>query len=112
MDPAAEHAGTDDAVSAGQPEPVAVEPVAVEPVAVEPVAADSVLAGQQAEASRPVVAVTGAARGLGLALTARLAQSPLVGRVVALDDNRGDVSGVTWRIVDVRDPALAGGYPT
>ena len=31
MDPAAEHAGTDDAVSAGQPEPVAVEPVAVEP---------------------------------------------------------------------------------
>ena len=58
--------------------------------------------------ARPVVAVTGAARGLGLALTARLAQSPLVGRVVAIDDNRGDVSGVTWRIVDVRDPALAG----
>ena len=58
--------------------------------------------------TRPVVAVTGAARGLGLALTSRLASSALVGRVVAIDDNRGDVSGVTWRIVDVRDPALAG----
>ena len=57
---------------------------------------------------RPVVAVTGAARGLGLALTTRLAQSALVGRVVAIDDIRGDVSGVTWRIVDVRDPVLAG----
>jgi len=56
----------------------------------------------------PVVAVTGAARGLGLALTARLATSPLIGRVVAIDDSRGDVSGVTWRIADVRDPALAG----
>jgi nucleoside-diphosphate-sugar epimerase len=57
---------------------------------------------------RPVVAVTGAAHGLGLALTTRLAESALVGRVVAIDDIRGDVSGVTWRIVDVRDPALAG----
>jgi len=56
----------------------------------------------------PVVAVTGAARGLGLALTARLADSAQVGRVVAIDDHRGDVTGVTWRVVDVRDPALAG----
>ena len=56
----------------------------------------------------PVVAVTGAARGLGLALTARLAACPQVGRVVAIDDHRGDVTGVTWRVVDVRDPVLAG----
>ncbi len=56
----------------------------------------------------PVVAITGAAHGLGLALTARLAESDLVGRVVAIDGSRGDVSGVTWRIVDVRDPVLAG----
>jgi nucleoside-diphosphate-sugar epimerase len=56
----------------------------------------------------PVVAVTGAARGLGLALTARLAESAQVSRVVAIDDHRGDVTGVTWRVVDVRDPALAG----
>jgi nucleoside-diphosphate-sugar epimerase len=66
------------------------------------------LTGGAAEAARPVVAVTGAATGLGLALTERLAHSPLVGRVVAIDGSRGDVSGVTWRIVDVRDPALAG----
>jgi nucleoside-diphosphate-sugar epimerase len=57
---------------------------------------------------RPVVAITGAARGLGLALTTRLASSDVVGRVVAIDGTRGDVKGVTWRIVNVRDPALAG----
>ena len=55
-----------------------------------------------------MVAITGAAHGLGLALTTRLAGSDLVGRVVAIDGTRGDVKGVTWRIVDVRDPALAG----
>jgi len=55
-----------------------------------------------------VVAVTGAAQGLGHALTARLAASDRIGRVVAIDDHRGDVTGVTWRVVDVRDPALAG----
>jgi len=54
------------------------------------------------------VAVTGAAQGLGHALTARLAASDRIGRVVAIDDHRGDVTGVTWRVVDVRDPALAG----
>lgn len=76
----------------------------------QPADLDSVteLAGRGAEAARPVVAVTGAASGLGLALTGQLAHSPMVGRVVAIDDSRGDVSGVTWRIVDVRDPALAG----
>jgi len=61
-----------------------------------------------APSGAPVVAVTGAARGLGEALTARLATSELIGRVVAIDESRGDVGGVTWRIVDVRDPALAG----
>jgi len=54
------------------------------------------------------VAVTGAARGLGHALTVRLAASARIGRVVAIDDHRGDVTGVLWRVVDVRDPALAG----
>ncbi len=28
--------------------------------------------------------------------------------MVAIDDHRGDVTGVHWRVVDVRDPALAG----
>jgi nucleoside-diphosphate-sugar epimerase len=55
-----------------------------------------------------VVAVTGAARGLGHALAVRLAGSARIGRVVAIDDHRGDVAGVTWRLADVRDPALAG----
>ena len=59
----------------------------------------------------PVVAVTGAAHDLGLALTARLAQSDRFSRVIAIDDHRGDLSGVIWRVVDIRDPALAGGWP-
>lgn len=56
----------------------------------------------------PVVAVTGAARGVGRALVTRLADNPAFGKIVAIDDHRGDTSGVTWRVVDVRDPALAG----
>jgi nucleoside-diphosphate-sugar epimerase len=56
----------------------------------------------------PVVAVTGAAHDLGHALAVRLAASARVGKVVAIDDHRGDATGVTWRVVDVRDPALAG----
>jgi len=54
-----------------------------------------------------VVAVTGAARGVGHALVTRLAQNPAIGRVVAIDDHRGDATGVTWRVADVRDPTLA-----
>lgn len=57
---------------------------------------------------RPVIAVTGAASGLGEALTRRLAQRPDVGKVIGIDDRRGVVPGVTWRVLDVRDPALAG----
>ncbi|HYB16603.1 MAG TPA: NAD-dependent epimerase/dehydratase family protein [Streptosporangiaceae bacterium] len=56
----------------------------------------------------PVVAVTGAAGGIGYALTVRLAASPKVRRVIAIDGRRGDIAGVTWRVADVRDPALAG----
>jgi nucleoside-diphosphate-sugar epimerase len=57
---------------------------------------------------RPVVAVTGAAHDLGFALTARLAQSDRFSRVIAIDDHRGELTGVVWRMVDVRDPMLAG----
>jgi len=56
----------------------------------------------------PVVAVTGAAGGIGHALTVRLASSPRVKKVIAIDSRRGDIAGVTWRVADVRDPALAG----
>jgi nucleoside-diphosphate-sugar epimerase len=55
----------------------------------------------------PVVAVTGAARGVGQALAVQLAESPLIDRVVAIDDHRGDAARVTWRVADVRDPTLA-----
>jgi nucleoside-diphosphate-sugar epimerase len=65
-------------------------------------------AGRGAAGRYPVVAVTGAARGIGRALIAKLATSKQVRKVVAIDDHRGDVAGVTWRVADVRDPALAG----
>ena len=56
---------------------------------------------------KPVVAVTGAARGVGELLVRRLAASDAVKKVVAIDTIRGDVSQATWRLVDVRDPVLA-----
>jgi nucleoside-diphosphate-sugar epimerase len=37
---------------------------------------------------------------------ARLAGSADIKKVIALDDHRGDVPGVTWRVVDIRDPLL------
>ncbi len=60
------------------------------------------------ERRKPVVAVTGAAHDLGQAVTARLAHSGRFARVVAIDEHRGDLAGVVWRVVDARDPALAG----
>ena len=53
------------------------------------------------------MAVTGAARGVGQALAISLAESPLIDRVVAIDDHRGAAARVTWRVADVRDPTLA-----
>ncbi|MFC4587518.1 NAD-dependent epimerase/dehydratase family protein [Sphaerisporangium corydalis] len=55
----------------------------------------------------PVVAVTGAATGLGREFLSRVASSADFRRVVAIDDHRGDVADVTWRVLDVRDPLLA-----
>ncbi|MGI5492366.1 NAD-dependent epimerase/dehydratase family protein [Microtetraspora malaysiensis] len=55
----------------------------------------------------PVVAVTGAASGLGRAFLAKVASSADFRRVVAIDDQRGDVPDVTWRVLDIRDPLLA-----
>ncbi|MDF5755543.1 NAD-dependent epimerase/dehydratase family protein [Spongiactinospora sp. TRM90649] len=55
----------------------------------------------------PVIAVTGAAAGLGRAFLAHVASSADFRRVVAIDEQRGDVSDVTWRVIDVRDPLLA-----
>ncbi|MFD6419670.1 SDR family oxidoreductase [Streptomyces sp. NPDC060194] len=55
----------------------------------------------------PVVAVTGAASGVGALLTARLAASEEIKQVIAIDERRGDVSEATWHVLDVRDPAIA-----
>jgi nucleoside-diphosphate-sugar epimerase len=92
--------------AAGKP-PAAASPATTEPAAAQP-AATRPAGVRPAAGPGPVVAVTGAAHGLGHALAARLAASARVGRVVAIDDHRGDVAGVTWRLADVRDPALAG----
>jgi nucleoside-diphosphate-sugar epimerase len=55
----------------------------------------------------PVVAVTGAASGVGQALALRLVASDEVRKVVAIDERRGEVPGASWRVLDVRDPAIA-----
>lgn len=55
----------------------------------------------------PVVAVTGAASGVGDLLTRRLAASDEIKQVVAIDERRGEVSEAQWHILDVRDPAIA-----
>lgn len=55
----------------------------------------------------PVVAITGAASGVGQALALRLVASDRIRKVVAIDERRGEVPGATWRVLDVRDPAIA-----
>jgi nucleoside-diphosphate-sugar epimerase len=55
-----------------------------------------------------VVAVTGAADGIAASLAGRLAAREDVAKVVGLDSRRGKVPGVTWRVLDICDPALAG----
>jgi nucleoside-diphosphate-sugar epimerase len=54
-----------------------------------------------------VIAITGAASGVGRRLAAHLADHPGIRGVVAIDDRRGDVAGVTWRVADIYDPVLA-----
>jgi nucleoside-diphosphate-sugar epimerase len=54
-----------------------------------------------------VVAITGAASGVGQALALRLVSSDRIRKVVAIDERRGEVPGATWRVLDVRDPAIA-----
>lgn len=62
---------------------------------------------RQEQSPGPVVAVTGAAKGLGHAVAARLVETGRFPRIVAIDDHRGEIEGVTWRVVDIRDPVLA-----
>jgi nucleoside-diphosphate-sugar epimerase len=53
------------------------------------------------------IGVTGAAGPLGAALVERLAHHDDKPKVIALDTIRRHVPGATWRVADVRDPALA-----
>lgn len=68
---------------------------------------------KQAEAVRarrnkqgPVIAVVGAASSVGRGVAASLSARSDVKRVVAIDGERGDLDGVTWRILDQTDPAI------
>ena len=88
-------------------QPAGAQSAVTQPAVTQP-AVSQPASGGPAAGPGPVVAVTGAAHGLGHALASRLAVSARIGRVVAIDDHRGDVAGVTWRLADVRDPALAG----
>jgi nucleoside-diphosphate-sugar epimerase len=51
--------------------------------------------------------VTGAAGALGGALVDRLTHHAAPFKVVAIDTARRHAAGATWRVADVRDPALA-----
>lgn len=53
-----------------------------------------------------VVAVVGAAGGVGRLLSRRLAAHSGVDDVIALDDVRGDTEGVTWRVLELTDPGI------
>lgn len=55
----------------------------------------------------PVVAVTGAASGVGALLVERLAASDEIKQVIAIDERRGECAAAQWHILDVRDPAIA-----
>jgi nucleoside-diphosphate-sugar epimerase len=57
-----------------------------------------------------VVAITGAAGGLGATLVQRLLSGTERGesvKVIAIDTIRGNTVGATWRLADVCDPVLA-----
>ncbi len=71
-------------------------------------AADGAAADEPAPGAwRPVVAVTGAAAGIGALLVERLAASDEVKQVVAIDERRGELPEAHWHVLDVRDPAIA-----
>ncbi|WP_211658208.1 NAD-dependent epimerase/dehydratase family protein [Phytoactinopolyspora halophila] len=66
----------------------------------------SVRARRNREGSAQVVAVVGAASTPGRQLARRLAANDEIGQVVAIDRERGDVDHVTWRVIDLTDPAI------
>ncbi|WP_424211874.1 SDR family oxidoreductase [Streptomyces sp. BI20] len=75
--------------------------------AAEQAPADAVRRSRNPGARGPVIAVTGAAGGIGAALLARLAESDEIKQLVAVDERRGERTDVQWHVLDVRDPAIA-----
>lgn len=65
-----------------------------------------VRAGRSAVRDATSVAVTGAATPLGRLVVERLVEAGRHRRVIAIDAERGRAAGATWRVADVRDPAL------
>ncbi|WP_216843892.1 NAD-dependent epimerase/dehydratase family protein [Phytoactinopolyspora alkaliphila] len=65
-----------------------------------------VRAGRNRAQAGLVVAVTGAASAPGTQLARRLAASEDIRQVIALDRVRGEADDVTWRVIDVTDPAI------
>jgi nucleoside-diphosphate-sugar epimerase len=63
--------------------------------------------GVRRRRSGPRIGVTGAAGPLGAALVRRLLDHPDHPRLVAIDTVKRSTPGATWRLADVRDPALA-----
>jgi nucleoside-diphosphate-sugar epimerase len=55
---------------------------------------------------KPVVAVTGAAEGLGATVAELLGGTGHFRQVIGLDSTRGTADGITWRRGDVRDPRV------
>ncbi len=62
---------------------------------------------RRTSAASEIVAVTGAATGLGRALLERLATGEDLGGLIGIDAVPGRLDGVVWRALDVRDPLLA-----
>jgi nucleoside-diphosphate-sugar epimerase len=63
--------------------------------------------GVRRRRSALTIGVTGAAGAIGAALIDRLSHHSAPFKLVALDTVRRHAPGVTWRVADVRDPALA-----
>ncbi|HET7531356.1 MAG TPA: NAD-dependent epimerase/dehydratase family protein [Mycobacteriales bacterium] len=62
---------------------------------------------RRGRSTRPTIAVTGGSGELGARLLDRLAAGDEPPRLVGIDTRRGPAGPVTWRVADVRDPALA-----
>lgn len=104
----AKSGGGDDAADGA----VAKRPTSKPPTSKPPASkrASSAGGGRRGAHGGLVVAVTGAAHGVGEQLVRHLASSDAAGgvkKVIAIDSIRGYAPHATWRLADVRDPMVA-----